>query len=186
MSECCAPTCVHVSGKGYSACTVASAISTVVALLAALAFLLPCVLIHGPDAARWRPAWKDALTDSQAHAHVPDWLDDSLNRDRSGPHNYWFVLIVFPLGAAAVLCFLTVACCVKDCSANSGTAGAVGLVRDTPIMVTVPAGAKAGQTLQLNHPRTGQLLSVVVPPGLVRSAIAGALLRPLHPAVRES
>ena len=139
-----------------------------------------------PDAARWRPAWKDAPTDSQAHAHVPDWLDDSLNRDRSGPHNYWFVLIVFPLGAAAVLCFLTVACCVKDCSANSGTAGAVGLVRDTPIMVTVPAGAKAGQTLQLNHPRTGQLLSVVVPPGLVRSAIAGALLRPLHPAVRES
>ena len=183
MSQCCAPTCVHIGGKGYSACTLASAISTVVALLAALAFLLPCVS-HGPDAARSRPAWKDAPTDSHTHAHVPDWLHDSLNRDRSGPHNYWFVLIVFPLGAAAVLCFITVACCMKDCSATSSTAGAVGLV--TPTMVTVPAGARPGQTLQLNHPQTGQLVTVVVPQGLVRSAVAGAVLRSRHRAVRES
>ena len=112
--------------------------------------------------------------DIHTHAHVPDWLNDSLNRDRSGPHNYWFVIIVFPLGAAAALCFITVACCVKDCSANSSTAGAVGLA--TPTMVTVPAGAQAGQTLQLNHPRTGQLVSVVVPQGLVRSTIVALLV----------
>ena len=124
------------------------------------------------------------LTAIPPHAHVPDWLHDSLNRDRSGPHNYWFVLIVFPLGAAAVLCFITVACCMKDCSATSRTAGAVGLV--TPTMVTVPAGARPGQTLQLNHPQTGQLVTVVVPQGLVRSAVAGALLRSRHRAVRES
>ena len=112
-----------------------------------------------------------------------DWLHDSLSRDRSGPHNYWFVLIVFPLGAAAVLCLLTVACCVKDRAANSSIPGTVGL--GIPIMVTVPAGAQAGQTLQLNHPHTGQLIHVVVPPGLVRFAFPSVLVHSQHPAARE-
>ena len=43
MSQCCAPTCVHVGGKGHSACTITSAISTIMALLVGLAFLIPCV-----------------------------------------------------------------------------------------------------------------------------------------------
>jgi hypothetical protein len=41
--QCCTPTCVHIGGKGFSACTVTSAIATFLAVLTTAAFYIPCV-----------------------------------------------------------------------------------------------------------------------------------------------
>jgi hypothetical protein len=77
------------------------------------------------------------------------------------------------MGAAAVLGVTTVACCCKDCAEIQsppapGDERQAMMMVASPMMVTVPPGVSAGQTIQLAHPQTGQQLTVVVPPGVVR------------------